>query len=205
MRLVAWGLAGALIAGALIAGVAACMPFGGSGAQAPPSPGAPLPSGAATVTPTEDPMATSSAELPPYLMIRSVTAVSAGASVALEMVLAASVPPGSPVVGMAKYRFLIDGDGDREWDWSAALELRPGGGYVPVLSDRAGGQRQEGPAFPGTANLAGSVITMSVRFDALGCPPALAVRGRAEETRSSATISGESPPDGSWVTLETTC
>lgn len=198
MRLVARCLTGALVV--IVAG---CAPADGSTAPLPSD--ALAPSGATTVSPTEDAMATTSGNVPAHLTIRAVTAETAGASVGLGMTLAASVPPGSPVVGMSSYRFLIDVDADGQWDWSAALELRPGGGYVPVLADRAGGQRREGPAFPGTANLAGSLITMWVRLDALGCPPTVAVRGRAEETRSSVTIAAEAPPDGSWVTAATTC
>jgi hypothetical protein len=127
-------------------------------------------------------------------------------SISLSMSLAAAVPAGTPIVGLLAYRFYLDTDSDGTWDQMAALEAVPGGGFVPVLVDRRTGGRREGGQFPGTANLAGQHISMTVRLLDLGCPPVLGVRGVAEQTKGGATTRDEVPDAASeWIRVQTDC
>lgn len=127
-------------------------------------------------------------------------------SISLSMSLAASVPPATPVVGKLAFRFYLDVDGDGAWDRQATLESVPGGGFVPTLVDRGSGGRLAGPAYPGTASLAGRRITLTVRLDHLGCPAVIGVRATAEQTRAGGTVREEAPePAEAWSRVETGC
>jgi hypothetical protein len=127
-------------------------------------------------------------------------------SLNLSMTLAADVPPGSPVVGQLAYSFDLDIDGDGTADYTATLALVPGGGFGPTLLDKRTGSKLAGPDFPGTANVAGRTITLTVRFEALGCPSTVGVRGASQQMRAG-TTAGDQVPDspGSWVTVTAAC
>jgi hypothetical protein len=142
---------------------------------------------------------------PAFLDIVRLEASAADGSLNLGMTLADSAPTGSPLVGVLAYRFYLDTDDDGAWNWVVALDLVPGGGYVPSIADRAG-SRESGPAFPGTVNLSGGRISMTVPLDALGCPSVIGVRAMAEQTKSSATVRDEAPdrPD-QWSRVQTGC
>lgn len=145
-----------------------------------------------------------SAEIPSFIAIRDAAATSADGILSLSLSLVAAVPPGGPTVGILGYRFLLDTNDDGAWDHIVALELKAGGGFVPVLLDRSG-TRLEGPAYPGTANLAGSRISMSVSVEALGCPAMVGFRAVAEQTRNASTVVDEAPGPNDWSRVETSC
>ena len=124
----------------------------------------------------------------------------------LTMTLADDVPAGFPDVGLLAYRFYVDADGDGSWDHMAGLELAPGGGFVPVFVDRASGARSEGPRYPGSANLAGRVISMTVPLTAMGCPPVIGLRGRTEWVKGGSSVVDNVPNLAtSWLQIQTGC
>jgi hypothetical protein len=128
------------------------------------------------------------------------------ASLNLSMTLAAAVPPGSPAVGQLAYSFDLDTDGDGTADYTATLALIPGGGFSPTLVDKHTGSKLTGSDFPGTATISGSTIALTVRFEALGCPPTVWVRGASEQTRAGATTGDQVPdPPGVWLTVTAAC
>ncbi|HEV8402636.1 MAG TPA: hypothetical protein VGQ31_06340 [Candidatus Limnocylindrales bacterium] len=127
-------------------------------------------------------------------------------SLELTMDLAADVPAGTPLVGSLAYTFDLDTDGDGSADVTAALTLAPGGGYTPSLVDARTGAPVVAGAFPGTANLAGRTITMSVRFEALGCPASVGVRASSKQTRAGTTVTDQAPDAaGSWIVVTAAC
>ncbi len=143
---------------------------------------------------------------PGFIDIVRLGVESSGGSIALSMSMAAAVPAGSPAVGQLAYRFYLDLDGDGAWDRMAALEALAGGGFVPVLVDRHTGKRLQAQDFPGVVDLAGPVISLTVRLDALGCPSAVGVRGSAEQTRGGTTVRDEVPDSADvWTRVETDC
>ena len=122
------------------------------------------------------------------------------------MSLATDVPSGSPLVGLLAYRFYLGTGDDGAWDQMAALELAPGGGFVPVLVDRSTGGRLEGSRYPGTASLAGRRITLTVPLADLGCPPVIRVRAVAEQTKGGVNVRDEAPDRADdWARVETGC
>jgi len=122
------------------------------------------------------------------------------------MALADDIPPGSPTIGILAYQFYLDADGDGAWDHMAGLELAPGGGFVPVFVDRASGVQSKGPNYPGTANLAGRVISLTVRLAALSCPPVIGVRGRTEWVKGGSTVVDDVPDAATeWLQIQTDC
>lgn len=179
----------------------------------------------ATVTPTPSVAATGS---PPAPSLSSSTAVSAGdpggdvtpgflditrlgvdanaTSLLLSLDLAAEVPPGSPSIGSLAYEFELDVDGDGAADHTVTLALLPGGGFSPTLTDSATAGRLTGSSFPGTADLAGRAISMTVTLTALGCPPSIGVRAMSRQTKAGVTLSDHAPDAaGSWVKVTTGC
>jgi hypothetical protein len=61
-------------------------------------------------------------------------------------------------------------------------------------------------AFPGTADLAGRTITLTVRFEALGCPTTVGVRASSKQTKGGTTVSDQAPDAaGSWVRVTAAC
>lgn len=122
------------------------------------------------------------------------------------MSMAAAVPTGTPAVGQLAYRFYLDADNDGVWDRMAALESAAGGGFIPVLVDRRTGERLEGARYPGTANLAGRLISLTVRLEDLGCPPVIGVRGTAEQTKGGSSVRDEVPDAAdAWTRIDTDC
>ena len=116
------------------------------------------------------------------------------------MTLAADVPTGSPAVGQLAYSFDLDIDGDGTADYTATLALVPGGGFSPTLIDKRTGSKLSGSDFPGTANIAGATVALTVRFEALGCPSdrrgPWGVRSRRRQARRRATRSLTRPASG---------
>ena len=88
----------------------------------------------------------------------------------------------------------------RSVDYTAALKLVPEGGFRPSLVGRGSTPPLEGAAYPGTANLAGSTISLTLRLDAIGCPRASGYarpRSRPRPARRPATRSPMRPTPGS--------
>jgi hypothetical protein len=143
---------------------------------------------------------------PGYLDISQLRIGAASGQLTLGLDLAAAVPTGSPSVGLLAYTFSIDVDGDGAWDYRATLSLVPEGGFRPSLANRRTGQTLEGSAYPGTANMAGQSITLTVPLATLGCPPVVHVRAASERTQGG-TTSGDTAPDASadWVLVSTGC
>lgn len=143
---------------------------------------------------------------PGYIDIVRLQGSTSGRVLTLTMTLAADVPPGSPVIGMLAYQVLLDADGDGAWDHMAGLESVPGGGLVPVFADRSSGVRLKGPSYPGTANLSGRVITLTVPLAALSCPTVIGVRGRTERVMGGSTVVDEVPDmPAEWIKVQTDC
>jgi hypothetical protein len=116
------------------------------------------------------------------------------------------VPTAALLVGNVAYRFYLDMDGDGTWDHMAALEAVPGSGFVPVLVDRLPGRKREGSEFPGTANVSGHIVSMTVRVADIGCPPLIRVRALAEATTAGSTSRDEVPEAATdWIRVETGC
>jgi len=124
----------------------------------------------------------------------------------LDLILADSVPTGSPDVGELAYVFSLDVDGDGAWDDNVTLRLFPGGGFQPTLLDRRKSVTLEGSDYPGTAHLEGSRVSLTLRLDAIGCPATLSVRGASEQTKGGVQA-GDSVPDAiaRWVTTKAGC
>lgn len=216
----ATGLAGLLF----VAVVTACTsgaPSGGVGGGggspppdatvSPPTPSASAPVGSpmpgASAAPgsnvATDPVADAT---PGYVDIVRIQGEGSGGVLTLTMSLAADVPTGSPAVGQLAYRFSIDANGDGTWDHMAAFELAAGGGFVPVFLDRASGVRSAGPSYPGTAYIAGRVITLTVPLAALSCPPVVGIQGTAEQLKGGSTVRDQVPDDiTAWVRVQTGC
>jgi hypothetical protein len=181
------------------------MPTNGSGT------GASLPGPNTDPTPATSSSASSVADgpgevIPRYLDIVGMRAEAAPGMVTLALDLADAVPAGSPQVGQLAYSFYLDVDADGAWDYTASLALVPEGGFRPALIDRRSGGRLEGPRYPGTANLAGRSITLTVQLDAIGCPPVVGVRAASEQTKGGSTA-GDQVPDaiGEWIPVATDC
>jgi hypothetical protein len=143
---------------------------------------------------------------PSFLDIVAMRASADSGSLTLGLDLAAAVPAGSPTVGQLAYLFYLDVDSDGAWDYTAALTLVPEGGFRPSLLGRGSTPPLEGPAFPGTANLAGSTISLTLRLDAIGCPSSVGVRAASQQTKAGATA-GDQIPDApeAWTPVETGC
>lgn len=143
---------------------------------------------------------------PDYLDIVRLRADAASGDLTLALDLAGAVPTGSPAVGQLAYVYSIDVDGDGTPDYTAALTLLPGGGFQPSLVDLRTGAKLEGSAYPGSATTAGRNITLTLRLDAIGCPPSLQLRAASEQTKGG-TRSGDSVPDAAadWIQVLTDC
>ncbi len=143
---------------------------------------------------------------PGYIDITRLDVGTAAGAVTLGLDLAGSVPPGSPAVGQVAYVFYLDVDGDGAWDDTATLGLLPGGGYQPRFVDRTSGKTLDGAAFPGTAQLEGQRVSLTVRLDAMGCPATIAVQGAATQTKGGVRAD-DAVPDATdqWVTTRTGC
>ncbi len=190
-----------LVAGILAIGtVAACSSAGNPSTGPSVEEPAPHPSGSVDgVTPTSD-------AVPGYIDIVDLTARPSGESIAVSMSVSAAVPTGTPNVGQLRYQFLLDLDGDGEADRIGALEAVPGGGFVPVLEDRRTGARIEAGQFPGTAELSGNVITLTIALQAIGCPPVVGVQGTAQQTLGGSTAVDRFPEvEQAWITVKTDC
>ena len=175
--------------------------------MAPSSAGAPVPSPSASEAASDGTTIDGTGDVTPgYLDIVAMRAQAASGSLELGLDLAAAVPPGSPGVGQLAYAFQLDVDGDGEWDYTATLKLVPGGGFQPGLARRSSGQPLEGPSFPGTANLAGSTISLTLRLDAIGCPATVGIRATSQQ-RKGGTTAGDEVPDasGAWIQVPTGC
>lgn len=143
---------------------------------------------------------------PDYLDITTLRAGSASGLLTLSMDLAEAVPTGTPGVGLVAYSFSLDVDGDGNEGYSAALKLVPGGGFQPSLTNRRSGTVLEGSAYPGTATLAGRTITLTVRLDALACPPTIRVHAQSEGTQAGTTVSDRVPDsETAWIAVSTGC
>jgi hypothetical protein len=214
------GLAGLLVA-AVVAACTSSAPSGSVGrASGSPPPdatvsplapsasaslGSPMPSVSAVPQSNvaTDPVADAT---PGYVDIVRIQGEGRGGVLTLTMSLAADVPTGSPAVGQLAYRFSIDANGDGTWDHMAGLELAAGGGFVPVFLDRASGVRSTGPSYPGTADITGRVITLTVPLAALSCPPVIGIQGAAEQVKGGSTVRDQ-VPDGitAWLRIQTGC
>jgi hypothetical protein len=143
---------------------------------------------------------------PGYLDIVAMRVDAASASLDLALDLAAAVPPGSPSVGQLAYMFYLDIDGDRAWDVTVALKLVPEGGFRPSFIDRRSGRTLEGPQYPGAASLTGSTVSLTLRLEAIGCPPMVGVRAASQQTKGGSTAGDEAPDaTGAWVEVATGC
>ena len=143
---------------------------------------------------------------PGFIDIVTLSADGQPGSLNLSMTLADGVPTGSPAVGSLAYSFDLDTDGDGTADYTATLALVPGGGFSPTLIDKHAGSKLTGSDFPGTATVAGATIALTVRFEALGCPSAVGVRGASQQTKAGATT-GDQVPDAPdvWVIVTGAC
>ena len=173
----------------------------------PPASTLPSSSTAATPSPgsegTTDP---SGDATPGFIDIVRLQAESGQESIALGLSLAAAAPAGTAVVGQLAYRFYLDIDGDGLWDHMAALEAVPGDGFVPALVDRLPGRKQQGPAYPGTAEVSGDSVAMTVRLTDIRCSSLIRVRALAEQTQAGSTARDEVPDAASeWIPVETVC
>ena len=143
---------------------------------------------------------------PGFVDIVRIGADGRASSLDLTIDLAADVPTGTPLVGELAYAFDLDTNGDGVADMTAALTLQPGGGFTPSLLDARSGAPVGGPAFPGTANVAGRTITMTVRFEALGCPATVGVRASSKQTKGGTTVTDQAPDAaGSWIRVTAAC
>ena len=143
---------------------------------------------------------------PTFLDITRLGVDANATSLLLSLDLAAEVPPGSPNVGSLAYEFALDIDGDGTADQTVTLAQLPGGGFSPTLTDARTGARLTGPSFPGTADLGGRAISMTVTLTALGCPPVIGVRATSRQTKAGVTVTDQAPdPAGSWVSVTTGC
>lgn len=172
----------------------------------PAASSSPLPLATSTITPVNTAADGSGDATPAYLDISRLRVEATGGLLTLVLDLAAAVPPGSPEVGQLAYVFSLDVDGDGAWDHTATLRLVPEGGFRPTLVDRRSGVRLEGAAYPGTANLAGRSVTLTVPFAALGCPPIVGVRAASEQTKGG-TTTGDTVPDAEteWIQVSSGC
>jgi len=145
---------------------------------------------------------------PSYLDIVALNAEADAGSrtLSLGLDLAGAVPSSNPSVGQLAYVFYLDVDGDGAWDYTATFKLVPEGGYRPSLATSAGGAPREGPDYPGTAALAGSTVSLTLRLDAIGCPPRVSVRAASQQTKAGVTA-GDTVPDASdaWIPVTTGC
>lgn len=143
---------------------------------------------------------------PDYLDITALRTGSASGQLTLSMDLAGAVPTGTPGVGLVGYTFSLDVDVDGTEDYGAALKLAPGGGFQPSLTNRRTGTVLDGPAYPGTATLAGRTITLTVPLEALGCPPTVRVRAQSDGTQAGTTVSDRVPDaETDWIAVSTGC
>lgn len=173
---------------------------------APSGSAPPTPSTTSTIAPVSTTGDGSGDATPAYLDISRLRVEAASGQLTLALDLAGAVPTGSPTVGQLAYVFSLDVDGDGAWDYTATLQLVPGGGFQPSLVDRRTGDRLEGAAYPGTANLAGRSITLTLPLDALACPAILQVRAASEQTKGG-TKTGDTVPDAAteWISVSTGC
>jgi hypothetical protein len=169
-----------------------------SGDSAPPSPSPNAPT-SVTVDGSGD-------ATPGYLDIVNLRIDAVPPHLTLSLDLFDPIPTGSPSVGELAYVFYLDVDGDGTWDWSAGLTLVPGGGFRPSLVEQSSGRRLEAAAFPGTANMAGRTLTMTIPLGAIGCPATVGVKAASQRTQGG-TTSGDTVPDAAsaWVPVETGC
>jgi len=205
----------------LLGALAGCSSAGATGAPTPTalasatgSPSStplasPLPAASAVASPVASAGFTvdgSGDVTPSYLDIVAMRAGAESGSLTLALDLAGAVPAGNPSVGQLAYVFYVDVDGDGAWDYTATFKLVPEGGYRPSLATRAGGAGREGPDFPGTAALAGSTVSLTLRLDAIGCPASVGVRAASQQTKAGATA-GDTVPDASdaWIPVTTDC
>lgn len=208
-------------AGVLLAvGLAACTTgSGAAGASAAASPtavpsaavsgpsGSPLAPGASPTASSVNAAADASGDATPgYLDIARLRVEAESNQLTLALDLAAAVPPGSPGVGQLAYVFSLDSNGDGVPEYTATLQLVPEGGFRPILVDLRSGAKLEGAAYPGTANLAGQSVMLTLPLDSIGCPPALAVRGASERTKGGVKT-GDTVPDAAadWISISTSC
>ncbi len=207
----------ALIGALLLATLAACGTTTPSQAQrsasstgsvaAVPTSSSPSPASAASTPRTSIEAADPSADVTPASIdIVRIRVELAQDRIALTMTLAAVIPTDDPLAGLLAYRFYLDTDGDATWDHMAALEAAPTGGFVPVLVDRLPGRKREGDRYPGTANVSGQVVSMTVPLADMGCPARIAVRASAEHTEAGLTSRDEVPAAATeWLRVETGC
>lgn len=166
------------------------------------SPPTPSPTGSAGPS-TDDPAGDVT---PSFLDITRLGVDANATSLLLSLDLAAEVPPGSPNVGSLAYEFALDIDGDGTADQTVSLAQLPGGGFSPTLTDARSGARLTGSSFPGTADLGGRAISMTVTLTALGCPPVIGVRATSRQTKAGVTVTDQAPDAaGSWVSVTTAC
>jgi hypothetical protein len=155
-------------------------------------------------------------DMPAYIDIRSLEAVADGATLRLTLTLAGALPKATDpeIAGLRYYVFLhTDGDAVPERDspavgmgYTVALHSRGALGYVPGMRDwtypEAYGDQHQlpverlGPDFPGTADLAGDTIVLTVPLDALRSPHVIRIGAWA--TRILAVGRGWGEP---WDTL----
>lgn len=127
-------------------------------------------------------------DTPAYIDIRSLEAVADGATLRLTLTLAGALPKATDpeIAGLRYYVFLhTDGAAVPERDspavgigYTVALHSRGALGYVPGIRDWSGPEaapgrlpvERLGPDFPGTADVAGDTIVLTVPLDALGSP-----------------------------------
>jgi len=126
-------------------------------------------------------------DTPAYIDIRFLEAVADGATLRLTLTLAGELPAAPDPDVEARYSVLLHTDGDAvpERDdpgvgvgYTVALHSRGALGYVPGLRDWSAPDagpgslpvERLGPDFPGTADVAGDTIVLTVPLDALRDP-----------------------------------
>ncbi|MCJ7709744.1 MAG: hypothetical protein MUQ32_02835 [Chloroflexi bacterium] len=142
-------------------------------------------------------------DTPAYIDIRSLVAVADGATLRLTLTLAGALPAATdPDVERLLYWVAIHTDGDAipERDdlnvgvgYTARLHSRGALGYQPGIRDWRGSDFPDellGPDFPGTADVAGDTIVLTVPLAALRNPHV--IRIGAWTTRFP------NPPRGRW-------
>lgn len=119
---------------------------------------------------------------PAYIDIRTLMAVADGTTLRLTLTLAGVLPAApSPTIERLFYMVALHTDGDavRERDdprvgigYSVRLMNEVGGDYEPELVDWSGSDPiyHRGSSFPGTADVAGDTVVLTVPLAALGDP-----------------------------------
>lgn len=116
-------------------------------------------------------------------------------SLDLQMELLTDAPKRDPNVS---YQWALDVDGNGFADYEVHLEGRGNGAYFPLIWDGVGTPTLMGDAFPGTFDVIGNYLDMSVPFETIGWPPTVSVRATTEKLELR-TSTDDTAPEHGWL------